>query len=167
MTGPLVVSTAAVVEPTGQVVAAFWCYDPDDPYAVMLRLRSGRDAWVEWVFARELLAEGLFFAVGLGDVRLEPFPGDGLLVTLDSPSGHALLRLDAAHAARVLTGSFELVRRGCEEVDWDLALELLAAEEAWHDGGLRAAESRETGLAGPETRTDPSSAPDDASGGLR
>jgi hypothetical protein len=58
------------------------------------------------------------------DERVEPYPGDGLLVTLDSPSGHAVLLLDARHAERVLCGSYELVPDGSEHrlFDWDSEL---------------------------------------------
>ena len=34
-------------------------YDTRDPYAVVAAFRTGRAGWVEWVYARDLLADGL------------------------------------------------------------------------------------------------------------
>jgi hypothetical protein len=138
MTGPgLVLSTAAVFEPHGVQLPARWAYDPADPYAVRLSVRcgcGGHDCtiWRDWLLARDLLAAGLFAATGDGDVRVEPWPGDGLLVTLDSPSGHAVLLLDARHAERALCGSYELVPDGSEDrhLDWDGELAEVLEEEA-------------------------------------
>jgi hypothetical protein len=137
MTGPgLVLSTAAVFEPHGVQLPARWSYDPAQPYAICLSVRCGCGGhgctiWHDWRFARDLLAAGLFAATGMGDVRVEPYPGDGLLVTLDSPSGHAVLRLDARHAERALLGSYELVPDGSEDrlLDWDTGLIELCIEE--------------------------------------
>jgi hypothetical protein len=129
--GPgLVLSTAAVFEPHGAELPARWCYDPADPYAIALSVRH-RGRWRDWLLARDLLAAGLLAATGAGDVRVEPFPGDGLLVTLDSPSGHAALLLDARHAERALLGSYELVPDGTEgeRLDWDTGLIELCIEE--------------------------------------
>jgi hypothetical protein len=134
MTGPaLIVATAAVTEPQGAAASARWCYDPAQPYAITLSVRCGCGCWHDWTFARDLLAAGMFAATGDGDVRVEPFPGDGLLVTLNSPSGHALLRLDARHAERALLGSYALVAAETEHrhLDWDTEIEELLLEELW------------------------------------
>jgi hypothetical protein len=132
MTGPaLIVATAAVTEPQGAAASARWCYDPTQPYAICLSVRCGCGIWHDWVFARDLLADGLLAPTGDGDVRVEPFPGDALLVALASPSGHALLYLDARHAERALTGSCRLVPPGTEHehIDWDASLVALLIEE--------------------------------------
>ena len=34
-------------------------YDTRDPYAVVAAFRTGRAGWVEWVYARDLLADVL------------------------------------------------------------------------------------------------------------
>jgi hypothetical protein len=47
-------------------------YDTRDPYAVQAAFRTGRAGWVEWVFSRDLLTEGLITAAGAGDVRIRP-----------------------------------------------------------------------------------------------
>lgn len=133
---PLARSTVLVLEPQGQPVQAWWVYDPADPFAVVLRIRSRRERWVDWRFARDLLDEGLSAPAGLGDIRLEPFPGDGLLVTLDPPDGHVLFRADGDHARRFLRATYDLVAPDteCEHpgVEWALVnLDL----DAWAGGG--------------------------------
>lgn len=124
---PLVLSTAAVVEPAGAVIPARWCYDPEDPHAMTLALRGPR-GWVAWWMDRELLAASMLATVGVGDVVLEPFPGDGLLVTLDSPGGHAVLLCDARHAEHALSGSYALVAPGAEWARVSGELDELAAD---------------------------------------
>ncbi|MET8029970.1 SsgA family sporulation/cell division regulator [Streptomyces avermitilis] len=46
-------------------------YDTADPYAVRAVFHTGGEM-VEWVFARDLLAQGLYRPAGIGDVRLWP-----------------------------------------------------------------------------------------------
>jgi hypothetical protein len=72
-------------------------YDPVDPYAVHATFRAP-DGAVEWVFARELLADGLERPVGDGDVRVWPAwraGSDVVCIALVSPDGHALLEAPA------------------------------------------------------------------------
>ena len=47
-------------------------YDTADPYAVHATFHTGAEETVEWVFARDLLAEGLHRPTGTGDVRVWP-----------------------------------------------------------------------------------------------
>ena len=44
-------------------------YDTRDPYAVQAAFRTGRAGWVEWVFSRDLLTEGLLAPAGAGADR--------------------------------------------------------------------------------------------------
>ncbi|MFG2631921.1 SsgA family sporulation/cell division regulator [Streptomyces sp. NPDC048473] len=46
-------------------------YDTADPYAVRVTFYTF-DEMVEWVFARDLLAQGLYQPAGIGDVRMWP-----------------------------------------------------------------------------------------------
>lgn len=126
-----IVDLPAQPDTAGAPVACCWRYDPADPWAVCLQVRSGRVRWVDWYLARDLLAAGLGRRTGVGDVTVEPWPGDGLLVTLDSPTGRALLLADARHAAYFLAGSYRLVPPGAERLDVDIEWELLAVEESW------------------------------------
>src|ERR1044072_6700001 len=52
-------------------------YDPADPYAVHATFHTGAEETVEWVFARDLLAEGLHRPTGTGDVRGWPARSHG------------------------------------------------------------------------------------------
>src|SRR6201999_4048026 len=50
-------------------------YSSEDPYAIRVAFHVGLDEPVEWIFARELLSNGLKGRDGLGDVRVWPAPG--------------------------------------------------------------------------------------------
>jgi len=77
-------------------------YDSRDPYAVQASFRTGQVTAVDWVFARDLLADGLMASSGTGDVRVQPMPTDPTRIELElnSPSGHALFTT----CAQTLTG---------------------------------------------------------------
>lgn len=58
---------------------------PADPVAVHLALQVKQTQWVTWRMARQLLTLGLHMPAGDGDVHVEPFLDDDLLVTLHNP----------------------------------------------------------------------------------
>ncbi len=71
--------------PVQQIKAVFE-FQQDRPYAVRLHLSASDHPPVQWVFARDLLIEGLTCPVGLGDVRVDP--GTHTVgITLTSPGG--------------------------------------------------------------------------------
>ncbi|HZZ48826.1 MAG TPA: SsgA family sporulation/cell division regulator [Pseudonocardia sp.] len=111
-------------------------YDSRDPYAVHAVFQTGRTdgADVEWVFARDLFADGLLTEAGTGDVRVRPADGDPdtVEIELSSPSGHALFSTSAPGLAEFLDRTFEAVPPGSEYawLDLDLALEDLLSSEA-------------------------------------
>src|SRR5215213_6281529 len=78
-------------------------YDSRDPYAVQASFRTGHGTAVDWVFARDLLADGLMASSGTGDVRVQPMPTDSgrIELELNSPSGHALFTTCAPDPRRV------------------------------------------------------------------
>lgn len=110
-------------------------FDVDDPWAVTLTVRTGDDNWVPWVFARSLLTDAMVAGgatldpVGDGDVQITAH-GSHVLVELDSPSGHAILRLPRADVDRLLDEAEQLVPEGSEVLDLDVELALLAGEDA-------------------------------------
>lgn len=108
---------------TPAAVRAEWLFNSANPFAVTLSLTNKP---VDWMIGRELLATGLWCPVGDGDVRIEPMLGDLLLIELRSPSGHALLLLDAAEARRALDLSYASVPLGTETRATDLDAELAA-----------------------------------------
>jgi hypothetical protein len=88
---PLRVGTTGFVvlaDDEGAVVAAELVYRPDDCLAVRLVLLGPDGMEVTWIFAWELLALGLMFPAGDGDIAVRPSPGpvEGVEVGLLSPS---------------------------------------------------------------------------------
>src|SRR2546423_6748239 len=77
-------------------------YNTEDPYAVQASFDTGQsENPVEWVFGRDLLAEGLLGEAGDGDVRVRPRRSNPTCVELEltSPSGHALFVTNTAKLA--------------------------------------------------------------------
>ncbi|HEU0086594.1 MAG TPA: SsgA family sporulation/cell division regulator [Pseudonocardiaceae bacterium] len=91
-------------------------YDTRDPFAVVAAFRTGRAGWVEWVFSRDLLADGLLTEAGEGDVRIRPGAGEPevVVVELSSPSGHAVFEASAQRLAEFLDASYDVVLPGHE-----------------------------------------------------
>ena len=109
-------------------------YAAADPYAVAAVFRAGPTP-IRWVFARELLAEGLFAPVGDGDVHVWPgldsCNGAVVLIELNSPYGEALLQASSREVSEFLQRTFELVPRGTEDMRLDLdhtVLQLLSRD---------------------------------------
>ncbi|MFD5245664.1 SsgA family sporulation/cell division regulator [Amycolatopsis sp. NPDC058340] len=109
-------------------------YKAADPWAVELTVRTAA-GWVSWVFARSLLADAVladgstFDQIGQGDVRISA-PGAHVLLELNSPTGHAVLRLPRADVERLLDKAEQLVPEGDEVLDWDREITLLVGEGA-------------------------------------
>lgn len=102
-------------------------FDAADPFAVHLRFTTGPTRDVRWVFARELLTDGLLCPAGDGDVRVWPSEDtarDVVVVELSSPSGHARFEVTASTVAAFLDRTFDVVAPGreSERVDLDAAL---------------------------------------------
>ncbi|HVV13386.1 SsgA family sporulation/cell division regulator [Amycolatopsis sp.] len=98
-------------------VFARWCYTPSDPYVVTLAFRAEQGRWIEWSFARDLLAEGLSEPAGLGDVRVRPdlaFADDVLIIELESPDGYAIVELGREEVEDFVDASARAVPFGTE-----------------------------------------------------
>ena len=107
-------------------------YSADDPWAVRVAFQTGGegDGVVEWMFARQLLTEGIAGTVGEGDVRVWPSMTNGERVVnlaMASPSGSALFEIDRDSLVEVLQKTYLAVPTGTEEdvVDLDAELSLL------------------------------------------
>jgi|GEM_PF-198779 len=101
----------------GTSVPARLSYFADDPYAVHLAFHTDSDAPVVWVFARELIVEGMFRACGQGDVRVWPARAGGrplVCLALSSPAGEALLEIPGAPVAEWIEQALRLVPSGAE-----------------------------------------------------
>jgi hypothetical protein len=104
-------------------------YDTGDPYAVRAMFRVAADQQISWVFARELLAEGMTGASGDGDVRIWPTRQEGsdlVCIVLRSPDGEALLQAQSVEVAEFLDASFALCPRGRESRHLEIDRALVA-----------------------------------------
>ncbi len=117
-------------------VVAGLTYSANDPWAVRVTFQTGGDAegTVEWMFARQLLTDGIRESVGEGDVRLWPSVSDGARVVnlaMTSPSGSALFEIDRNALVEFLQKTYLAVPTGSEEdvVDLDAELALLLGSE--------------------------------------
>jgi Streptomyces sporulation and cell division protein, SsgA len=102
-------------------------YCADDPYAVKMAFHVGTDEPVEWIFARELLADGLAAAAGEGDVQVWPDEsdeGDILNITLSSPFGEAHFEAPLSATAEFLRSTYGIIPAGSESGHIDLDSEL-------------------------------------------
>ena len=107
-------------------------YSADDPWAVRVAFQTGGegDGIVEWMFARQLLTDGVAGAVGEGDVRVWPSMSGGervISLAMASPSGSALFEIDRDALVEFLQQTYVAVPTGAEEdvVDLDAELALL------------------------------------------
>ncbi|MFC3449507.1 SsgA family sporulation/cell division regulator [Amycolatopsis speibonae] len=94
-----------------------------EPFAVTVAFRTERGRWVEWTFARELLATGLTDPAGLGDVRVRPdLSEDEAMLTLEieSPDGYASFELEREDVETFLESTYELVPFGAESEHFDV-----------------------------------------------
>jgi hypothetical protein len=104
-------------------VRSRWSYRSDQPYTVTAAFQTDRDRWVEWVFSRDLLAEGLNGPAGFGDVRLQPEADDELyllVLEIESPEGYARLELDHDRVAGFLAATTRIVALGEESAHFDV-----------------------------------------------
>ncbi len=104
-------------------------YDAADPWAVRVAFQTGPedDAVVEWMFARQLLTDGVRHTVGEGDVRVWPSMSGGdrvISLAMASPSGSALFEIDRDALVEFLQQTYVAVPTGAEEVVVDLDAEL-------------------------------------------
>ena len=121
--------TLELIDASGQAtpLEAELCYDSLDPYAVAACFDTG-EARVRWVFARELLASGLYEPTGDGDVHVWPcLDARGRAVTiieLSSPDGEALMQARSDDVTAFLRRTEQLVPRGSETelIDIDEAI---------------------------------------------
>ncbi|MFE7439645.1 SsgA family sporulation/cell division regulator [Streptomyces chartreusis] len=108
-------------------VSAYFSYRSWDPYCIHVSFYNEGQTPVSWAFARDLLAEGMVRASGLGDVRIRPGDGEqsGLLcLELSSPEGHALLTMPVDVLIPWLGQTYHLVPVGFEDTSLDLDGEL-------------------------------------------
>ncbi len=111
-------------------------YSASDPYAIRMAFHVGPEEPVEWIFARELLADGMATPVGDGDVQIWPSSSamgpDGeirgplsvLNIKLSSPFGEAYFEAPADAVSNFLDRTYSIVRMGRESDVIDIDGEL-------------------------------------------
>jgi Streptomyces sporulation and cell division protein, SsgA len=116
-----------VPEHGGVPLTASLYYRGDDPYAIRMAFHVGTEDPVEWIFARDLLAEGLDCVAGDGDVRVWPSAAahrDVLNLELSSPFGQAHFEAPLTAMTGFLLRTFEVVPAGREGEFIDIEGEL-------------------------------------------
>ena len=116
-----------VPEHGGVPLTASMYYRGDDPYAIRMAFHVGMDDPVEWIFARDLLAEGLDHVSGDGDVRVWPSTAahrDVLNLALSSPFGEAHFEAPLTALTGFLLRTFEVIPAGREGEFIDIEGEL-------------------------------------------
>ncbi|MFE6281384.1 SsgA family sporulation/cell division regulator [Streptomyces sp. NPDC057877] len=113
-------------------IPARFVYDLREPFAVCLEFpRPDGGGVTQWVFARELLADGLRRPAGEGDVRFWPpcdrNGGNDLRMLIRGTTGSAILELPQAPLREWLGRTWGAVAPGQESglVDWDAVLHRL------------------------------------------
>lgn len=111
-------------------VSADLSYDPADPFAVNVSLRTDDGPAVDWVIARDLLADGLTGPTGEGDIGVWPSSSHGASVvclSLCSPDGQALLFGAHADVSEFVQRTFAEVPAGTEAdlIDMDALIDQL------------------------------------------
>jgi hypothetical protein len=110
-------------------------YSGSDPYAIRMAFHVGIEDPVEWIFARDLLADGLMTPEGDGDVQIWPSAAAGpqghhqgslsvLNIKLSSPFGEAHFEAPAEAVASFLDRTYRIVRMGQESQVIDIDAEL-------------------------------------------
>ncbi|MGW3039870.1 SsgA family sporulation/cell division regulator [Kitasatospora sp. NPDC001159] len=123
--GHLVMNLVVSHELSFSIVADL-AYEPGDPYAVRFTFHPPGDAPVTWVFARELLLDGLGKPSGEGDVHIHPVGGElaEVRIALHSPGGEAVLHASAAPLMAFLARTDRLVPMGQELIGRELEAQL-------------------------------------------
>ncbi|HEY2004311.1 MAG TPA: SsgA family sporulation/cell division regulator [Candidatus Saccharimonadia bacterium] len=106
-------------------------YTRYDPYAIHIAFYLGLDKPVEWIFARDLLSNGIEAREGLGDVQVWPSagteggkPSSVLNIELSSPFGQAHFETPIKEIAAFLKKTYQVVAVGQESDHVDIEGEL-------------------------------------------
>ncbi|HET6359302.1 SsgA family sporulation/cell division regulator [Streptomyces sp.] len=130
--------------PRPRPVPTTFTYRSDDPYAVRFTFGERVGTQVEWIFARELLIEGLRRSSGTGDVtvhRAEAPPGQegptSVRITLSSPEGRAILAMRPSDLEIFLDQTRAVVVYGSEHLHMRIPWDRLTEELWWHPNSHR------------------------------
>jgi len=111
---------------------AMLTYSAADPHAVHLMFLQGRTVTSEYIFGRDLLAEGVRAPAGEGDVLVAPHEELDdlyLAITLTPASGYPfLLYVVRELVVDFVDQTFRTVPHGREQVDVDAAIATILGE---------------------------------------
>lgn len=104
-------------------VAAELSYVPEDPYAVTLTFHDASGP-IPWTFARDLLVEGIYEPVGLGDVAVWPCLSSAgeavVMIELGSLDGGVVVEAPARVMNSFISETLLSVPRGSESLQYDV-----------------------------------------------
>ncbi|MET7858041.1 SsgA family sporulation/cell division regulator [Streptomyces sp. NPDC005318] len=109
--------------PRMETLPATLQYDRRDPFAVRMAFPAPatlEGTEVSWEFSRELLAEGMDAAAGVGDVRIRPFGYDRTVLEFHAAEGIAMVHVRTGELRHFLERAQELVPSGQEHRFLDL-----------------------------------------------
>ncbi|MFD4633885.1 SsgA family sporulation/cell division regulator [Streptomyces sp. NPDC058284] len=98
-------------------------YSAEDPLAVQMTFPSEASldgVEVTWIFARQLLEDGLSAPAGSGDVHIWPCGRAQTVLEFHAHQGLALVQFDKITLRRFLVRSYAVVPAGGEEESLDL-----------------------------------------------
>ena len=110
-------------------VEADFSYDAGDPFAIRAEFTLDPDsAPVAWVFARDLLVQGLHAPAGQGDVAVWPSRSQGrpvICLALSSPQGHVVLECQRDDLVTFLDRTLTTIPTGDETAHLDVDASLV------------------------------------------
>ncbi len=106
-----------------QAVTTTLRYNVFEPFEVTATLSLADAPSVQWMFARDLLREGLVMPTGIGDITVRPTP-HGMLIGLRSPGGRALLLAPTEPIAEFVQAVYRAVPDGAEGDFFSIEAEL-------------------------------------------
>ncbi|WP_086826512.1 SsgA family sporulation/cell division regulator [Allokutzneria sp. NRRL B-24872] len=111
---------------TPVAVEVEFSYSTRDPYAIQVLFNPYGDQSVQWILARDLLADGLLAEAGEGDVRIWPVMDELDVVVLEftTPAGQARFGADPEDLVDFLNETYELVEPGKESRWFDFEQEM-------------------------------------------
>ncbi len=114
------------------MVSAELRYATQQPFCVQLSLSLDDSPPVEWVFARDLVIQGVRLPAGHGDIQLYPVDG-GVIIELHSPDGDAHLLANSTDLMAFADAIEKAVPLGRENEFYSLDAELASLLAAtWH-----------------------------------
>jgi hypothetical protein len=126
----IMIDTAGWIRGLGEAetVEVRMSYDPADPLAITLRI-TGESRQDDWVFSRDLLADGLrsMVPVGTGSIQVQATSVLTEISHLSDDGGIEMLRLPWWNTREFIRLTHTVVPRGHEEIDVDSWLDDLTA----------------------------------------